>query len=47
MRRGEQEYKSAIVEKESNSVEESIYLGNDRFQFFNKFGYGSVTVYIV
>ena len=24
MRRGEQEYKSAIVEKESNSVEESI-----------------------
>ena len=25
MRRGEQEYKSAIVEKESNSVEESIY----------------------
>ena len=26
MRRGEQEYKSAIVEKESNSVEESIYL---------------------
>ena len=26
MRRGEQEYKSAIVEKERNSVEESIYL---------------------
>ena len=26
MRRGEKEYKSAIVEKESNSVEESIYL---------------------
>ena len=26
MKRGEQEYKSAIVEKESNSVEESIYL---------------------
>ena len=26
MRRGGQEFKSAIVEKESNSVEESIYL---------------------